>query len=1522
MDELRKQADALFEEGKFIEATPLYSKILAQQPRDYEINFRYGTCLLYNSHNKEEALKYLTYAVKGTDVDKRVYYYLGRAYHLNYQFNEAIIQYEKFKSVATPNQLKDLAVDQQILACKNGKKLLGNITDIIVIQKTEIKAGDFYELYKLNNIGGTILVTDEFQSKIDKQKGHRAIIHFPSNATGIYYSSYGEDGNTGLDIYVRKKLPDGKYGSPQKVQGGVNTGNDEDYAYMHPDGKYLYFCSKGHNSMGGYDVFRCAYDPNTNTFGQAENLDFAISSPDDDLFFVVDSLDRNAYFASARESQDGKLFVYEVRVDRIPLQIAVIKGSFVNNINPANKVVSIVIKDFSTGATVGTFNSKEANGDYLITFPKPGKYKYEISVKGSEDIHIATVEVPYQKDFKPLKQRITVKKDESGQEYVMVENLFGEEFDDPIAVLAEIYKEMSELMPNADKYDLDSLDELNKGNEVFTEAGLDPFVTKEDVEKVVEDEIKDLQNGIAEDEKNAAIAYHLAEEKNDSANAMMVEINKKIDQAENETDPVVKNQILTDVAEDTKVVERLNEESKNLIALGNEIDESIEKKENQLESANQVQQDLNNTPDGNKNALGEVVTENKTFFDENVKNNHDQENVVENIISSNVEQNNTSSQINNEIISLNSQINTLEKQNQNLQEQADNTKNKKDKEALEQKILANEQSIEELKIQVDQKEKEYAEITENGSNSSLGTAANIVDNPRNATPENTEKLSDTEKNQITNKVDANNLDANLAEVNRILDENNIGGPALNLFASDETTNNYSLQQWNEAIDKEIDRLNVLKLNASPEEKIKIDQEIQKYEDLREEKIQQFNVVEDPTKIQPEINPDDIVTGYTAKQNEINKIADEEQRRSENLKLQEEYKGELLKEKAELERLLDENPGNKNIGERIENIDKKIAETDTIIANDKKWLAENSGTVVVDTEEVVASVDPGYQEKINAIYSGSDENKRNEEMKALNESFIEKSNERIQELNATLSSDPNNMQAKAELDELNRLNSQAETNPNDPLIKPVVLDIADIQPKVNPDQILENYTERKNEINGIVAPYQRKSAENTLNKELSNEIREEIVQLNQLLEENPGNKVITERLNNLKKLDDELNSTIVTNEKWMQDNPQNNTVAVDDSDVNLVNPDYQAEVNRIDKIQDPTIKSNSIEDLNNQTLEKIDEQLNEVNQILAENPNDVNAQTEKEELTQMKNQIQENPDQLLTEPENFNSINTRPTIGEIMPDYQNKMDNINGSSQPSIEKEKDKIELNTDLVSLIDNEIKTLTDAKTSNPSSAKDIDKRIQGLNTIKTEKLAEIETSENKINQGTGVDSRPAITINSVMPDYDKKMADIEKKNLDEKSELSEKNGVNNQLISAIDAKIADLEKEKTANPSNAAAIDKDIQTLQSIKSQKENEIRLNNERISQLESGDTSLRPAITINSVMPDYDKKMADIEKKNLDEKSELSEKNGVNNQLISAIDSKIADLEKEKTANPSSAAAIDKDIQTLQSIKSHKRMKSD
>ena len=55
--------------------------------------------------------------------------------------------------------------------------------------------------------------------------------------------------------------------------------------------------------MGGYDIFRCSFDANTNDFGPISNLDYKINSTDDDILYLVDKDNKNAIFSSKRSGE-------------------------------------------------------------------------------------------------------------------------------------------------------------------------------------------------------------------------------------------------------------------------------------------------------------------------------------------------------------------------------------------------------------------------------------------------------------------------------------------------------------------------------------------------------------------------------------------------------------------------------------------------------------------------------------------------------------------------------------------------------------------------------------------------------------------------------------------------------------------------------------------------------------------------------------------------------------------------------------------------------------------------------------------------------------------------------------------------------------------------------------------------------------------------------------------------------------------------------------------------------------------
>lgn len=567
-----KRADKNFEAEKYVEATADYLHLLSLDPMSHDLNFKYGTCLLYNSNQKEKAIRYLNYAVLSETADPRSHYFRGKALHLNFEFEAAKQEYKTYLSKRSKPD-KRYNVEREIEMCDNGKRLLTTFTDIIVAEKKEIDQSKFFRIYSdSKTIGGEILVTEKFQSKLDKKLGHVPIVHFPPNATAIYYSSYGEDLSTGKDIYIRRRLPNGGWGDPQILPGNVNTNEDEDFPYMHPSGNFLYFSSTGHNSMGGYDIFMSRYDPNSNSFKTPENVDFAISSPDDDLFYVVDSLFQNAYFASSRQSADGNLHVYRVKVARVPIQEVIIMGDFLSEINPENKSMDISITNHSNGQEVGDIKSND-KGKYSFVFPQGGKYDYLVEVEGSEDQYKFTVELPFLSEFRPLKQRV-IHLNEDGVEMVRIVNLFDEDVEGADALIAEVIRKKSELDVNIDKFDLEAIELENNKKAILAAVGFDNMSLSE-----IADQLEQI-NEVNED--NAEIADRIQSnidseilaktERIQSLDAIEKEL---LEKAEAATDPVVKHRLLNEAKRKAEEKEELVNAVQALADLREEATERI-----------------------------------------------------------------------------------------------------------------------------------------------------------------------------------------------------------------------------------------------------------------------------------------------------------------------------------------------------------------------------------------------------------------------------------------------------------------------------------------------------------------------------------------------------------------------------------------------------------------------------------------------------------------------------------------------------------------------------------------------------------------------------------------------------------------------------------------------------------------------------------------------------------------------------------------------------------------------------------
>ena len=318
--ELIGEAESLFKSGNYVSALPLYSQLLSLHPKDPLYSYRFGVCLLYGDRrDMSKPLKYLSDAVGKLKNENMLYYHLALAYHLNYRFPEAIKYYEKYAETAKSDKSVQELANYCIKLCRNGMSLLTDIKDLYVIMKKEVNIKDFYRSYDISNFGGSFLLKpDIFKTRLDKKRNDNSIVFLSNYNSTVYFSSYGKKGETGKDIYRSIKSPDGKWSKPERLSNVINTVYDEDYPYVLPDGKTLYFCSKGHNSMGGYDIFKSIWDTITNEWSTPKNLDFAINTPFDDILFVTDKKQQFAFFSSVRNSVENYITVYKVRIDIRP----------------------------------------------------------------------------------------------------------------------------------------------------------------------------------------------------------------------------------------------------------------------------------------------------------------------------------------------------------------------------------------------------------------------------------------------------------------------------------------------------------------------------------------------------------------------------------------------------------------------------------------------------------------------------------------------------------------------------------------------------------------------------------------------------------------------------------------------------------------------------------------------------------------------------------------------------------------------------------------------------------------------------------------------------------------------------------------------------------------------------------------------------------------------------------------------------------------------------------------------------
>lgn len=185
------------------------------------------------------------------------------------------------------------------------------------------------------------------------------------------------------DIFVSTLLDDGRWGAPTRLPNTINTDQTEESVLIHPDGKTLYFSSRGHKGLGGLDIFVARLDENGN-WGTPENMGYPINTRFDENSLMVDANGELAFFASNRTGGFGDLDIYyfELPEKFKPIRTLYFDGLVFDKTTKKPLPGKFSLIDLKTGKEVTRAEADQLTGNFTVSLPLNGDYALNVSYPG------------------------------------------------------------------------------------------------------------------------------------------------------------------------------------------------------------------------------------------------------------------------------------------------------------------------------------------------------------------------------------------------------------------------------------------------------------------------------------------------------------------------------------------------------------------------------------------------------------------------------------------------------------------------------------------------------------------------------------------------------------------------------------------------------------------------------------------------------------------------------------------------------------------------------------------------------------------------------------------------------------------------------------------------------------------------------------------------------------------------------------------------------------------------------------
>lgn len=281
-----KQANQLFEAGKYAEALPVYEKLLGSNPKSLLYTYRVARCM-------QEAGRYAEALPLFQKTEKKYtlsYFYEGECYQAMWKPDDAIAAYRMY-IIESMSSDRTEYVQEQIAIAEKRSRYIHRVTDVKIIDSVYISKADLLRAYPLSKEAGTLT-----------QNADGSITYTNQRSDKRFFAQ-------GSALYQQNRLLS-EWEKAESLPATINRGSKQDYPFCMADGTTLYFAAQAEDGMGGWDIYMTRFNPATNTYAAAENIGFPFNSEGNDYMYVIDEQMGIGYFATDRRCTGDQVCVY------------------------------------------------------------------------------------------------------------------------------------------------------------------------------------------------------------------------------------------------------------------------------------------------------------------------------------------------------------------------------------------------------------------------------------------------------------------------------------------------------------------------------------------------------------------------------------------------------------------------------------------------------------------------------------------------------------------------------------------------------------------------------------------------------------------------------------------------------------------------------------------------------------------------------------------------------------------------------------------------------------------------------------------------------------------------------------------------------------------------------------------------------------------------------------------------------------------------------------------------------------